>query len=63
MGFGNDGDAMHMEGENDFDSATVDEAVDMEADGNDFDSMDKEQGGVLQEMGMMPEDTFADEEE
>lgn len=62
MGFGNDGDAMHMEGENDFDSATVDEAVDMEADGNDFDSMDKEQGGVLQEMGMMPEDTFADEE-
>lgn len=62
MGFGSEGDAMRMEGENDFDSATVDEAVDMEADGNDFDSMDKEQGGVLQEMGMMPEDTFADEE-
>lgn len=62
MGFGSEGGAMRMEDENDFDGAAVDEALDMEAAGSDFDSMDENQGGVLEEMGMMPGDTFADEE-
>lgn len=62
MGFGSDGDAMRMDGENDFDGAAGDEALDMEAVGSDFDSLDEDQGGVLEEMGMMPEDTFDGEE-
>lgn len=52
MGFDGDSNAMCMDSENDFNGTSAEEMADMElADGN-FDTMDNEQGGVLEEMGM-----------
>lgn len=63
MGFPGDSDAMRMDGENEFSGATTDETADMELANGDFDTMDDEQGSVLEEMGMMPQDSFAETED
>ena len=63
MGFPGDSDAMRMDGENEFSGATTDETADMELANGDFDTMDDEPGSVLEEMGMMPPDSFAETED
>lgn len=62
MGFGEENEAAHMNEENGLNRAAGNETADMELENGGFDSADDEQGGVLEEMGVMSQDAFTDAE-